>query len=190
MAWRRRRGGRPKKADAKRRRTTLSGRAPDRDLGSPELFYRKTRVANGSPVPVELVDIGGILAANELIVDEELVTLRMVADWLSRAAVAFSLPQASPGGLWSALLSQAGRTGGWWTSQFGGGNVRGTTLALFRLGELFDHFAAIDQLPALQLVIRIAGNEAHPENAFELARLRHGLQLVRRLQRRGRQLGY
>jgi hypothetical protein len=56
MAWRRRRGGRPKKADAKRRRTTLSGRAPDRDLGSPELVYRKTRVANGSPVPVELVD--------------------------------------------------------------------------------------------------------------------------------------
>jgi hypothetical protein len=43
-----------------------------------------------------------------------------------------------------------------------------------------------NQLEVLRLLIRIASNEAHPENAFELARLRAGVQLVMQLQRRGR----
>jgi hypothetical protein len=146
------------------------------------LRARKISVANGSPVPVELVDVIGVLFANELIVDEELVALRLVADWLTRAAVAFGLPQASPSGLWKTLLAQAGRTGGWWPGQERPGGDR----AMFRLGELFDHFAAIEQLELLRFLIRIAGNEAHPANAFELAKFRYGVQLVMQVQRRGR----
>jgi hypothetical protein len=37
------RRGRPRKADAARRRTTVAGRAPDRDEGTTELRRRKIR---------------------------------------------------------------------------------------------------------------------------------------------------
>jgi hypothetical protein len=184
VAWRRGRRGRPRKPDAlsKRRAKTSRGRAPEIDCGSPELVRRKLAVANGSPVAIELVDTAGILCANHLIEPEELTALRLLADWLTRAAVAFGLPQASPSGLWKTLLAQAGRTGGCWPGQERPGGDR----AIFRLSELFAHFTAIDQLELLRLIIRIAGNEAHPENAFEFARLRYGVQLIIQLQRRGR----
>jgi hypothetical protein len=180
MAWRRGHRGRPRKANARHRATTLAGRRAPPDLGSPELIRRKIRVANGSAVPVELVDVAGVLAANELIVDEELVALRMLADWLRRLRVALQLRQASPGGLWAAITSGAGIGTIAMSVPVGGDR------ALLRLGELFAHFTAIDQLEVLRLVIRIAGHEAHPANAFELARLRYGIQLVMHLQRRGR----
>jgi hypothetical protein len=184
MAWRKGRRGRPRKHV--KRPTTLAGRRPAIDHGSPELVQRKIHVANGSTAPVELVDVVGVLFANELIVDEELIALRLVAEWLTALARVFHLPQASPGGLWSALQARAGQTGGWWTAQLGGGNVPGANRAKFRLDELFDHFTAIDQLEVLRLIIRIAGNEAGPSSAFELAKLRYGAQLVMQLQRRGR----
>jgi hypothetical protein len=189
MAWRRRdRRGRPRKATSRRRATTVAGRAPPPDFGSPELIRRKLVVANGSKTAVELVDVVGILAANELIVDEELVALRMVSEWLATLARGFHLPQASPAGLWRALQAQAGQTGGWWTSQLSGTrDVPGANRAQLRLSELFQHFAGLDQLEALRLIVRVAGNEVHPENVFELARLRYGTQLVMHLHRRGRQ---
>jgi hypothetical protein len=182
VAWRKGRRGRPRKAIAKRRATTLAGRRPEVDRGSPELVVRKIAVANGSTVPVELVDVIGILVANELIVDEEVVALRLLSDWLRQAAVAFGLPQASPGGLWATLVAQAGRTGGWWAGQERPGGDR----AMFRLGELFDYFGATDQLELLRFLIRVVGNEAPPENAHQLARLRYGAQIIMALQRRGR----
>jgi hypothetical protein len=46
--------------------------------------------------------------------------------------------------------------------------------------------ASACQLDLLRFLIRIAGNEAHPANAFELACLRGGLQILGRLLRRGR----
>jgi hypothetical protein len=45
---------------------------------------------------------------HELLVDEELVALRMLADWLRQLRVAFGLRQASPGGLWAAITSGPG----------------------------------------------------------------------------------
>jgi hypothetical protein len=179
---RRRHRGRPRKAQAKRRATTSAARRPITDLGSPELRIRKIHVANGATAPVELIDVIGVLAANELIIEEELVALRLVADWLARAAFAFGLPQASPSGLWKTLIAQAGRTGGWWPGQERPGGDR----AMFRLGELFDYFTATDQLELLRLIIRIASSEAHPENVHQLARLRYGVQILMQLQRRGR----
>jgi hypothetical protein len=180
VAWRRGRRGRPQKADAKRRATTVAGRRPDVDHGSPELVRRKVAVANGSAAPVELVDVVGVLFANELITDEELVVLRMLADWLRRLRVALGLRQASPGGLWVAITSGTGIGTIAMPTPVGGDR------ALFRLGEVFEHFTAIDQLELLLLIIRIASNEAAPENAFELARLRYGVQILMHLQRRGR----
>jgi hypothetical protein len=180
VPWRRARRGRPRKAQAKRRATTLAGRRAEVDHGTDHLRARKIAVANGSAVPVELVDVVGVLAANELIVDDELVALRLVADWLRQLRVALQLRQGSPGGLWAAIASGTGLGTIAMPAPVGGDR------ALFRLGELFEYFTAIDQLELLRLIIRIAGNEAHPENAFELARLRYGVQLVIGLQRRGR----
>jgi hypothetical protein len=154
---------------------------PAPDHGSPELAYRKTIVNNGSPVPVELIDVIGVLAANELIVDEELVALRLLADWLRQLRVAFNLRQASPGGLWAAITSGTGLG----SVTMPGPSIGGDR-ALFRLAELFAHFTEIDQLELLRLIIRIAGNEAHPENVHQFARLRYGVQLVMNRQRRGR----
>jgi hypothetical protein len=183
VPWRRRaRRGAPRKADAKRRRTTTSGRAPDLDRGSPELVRRKIHVANGSPIAVELADVVDVLFANELIVDEELVALRLLADWLRQLRVALQLRQASPGGSWAAITSGTEIGAIAMTSPAVGGDR-----ALFRLGELFDYFTATGQLALLRLIIRVAGNEAHPENEFELARLYYGVQIVMQLQRRGRQ---
>jgi hypothetical protein len=76
---------------------------------------------------------------------------------------------ASPGGLWAAITSGTGLGTIAATDPLGGDR------ALFSLAELFDHFAATDQLGLLRLIIRIAGNEARPENAFALARLRYGV---------------
>jgi hypothetical protein len=54
MAWRKR--GRPRKPDAKRRKTTTAERRPIADLGTDQLRFRKLHVVNGSGVPIELFD--------------------------------------------------------------------------------------------------------------------------------------
>jgi hypothetical protein len=187
VAWRRGRRGRPRKLDAKRRATTTAGRRPEIDPGTPQLVARKAHVANGWASAVELTDVPQILRANELIVDEELVQLRILGGWLKQAAVAFKLRQASPSGLWSAILSgQAGGSCGWLTPLSASDRREGGDRAMFRLGELYTHFTELDRLDLLSLVMRIAAAEAYPENAFELAELRRGLQIIMHLQRRGR----
>lgn len=68
MKHRRCRAGRPRKIGARRRATTMAERRAEVDLGTPELIWRKRQAANGSAVAVELVDVGGILAARGLVV--------------------------------------------------------------------------------------------------------------------------
>jgi hypothetical protein len=138
MSHRRRRAGRPRKANAKHRATTTAGRAPDRDLGSPELVYRKARAANGAAATVELVDVAGILCARGLIEPDELGLLRQLAAWLRQLARAYGLSQASPAGLWAQLLSGQ-RAGARWLDTPGGDR------AAMRLAELFEYFAQLDQ---------------------------------------------
>lgn len=95
------RRGRPKKANARRRATTLAGRRAPDDLRSPELIKRKARATNGSPVAIELIDTAGILLAHGLIEDTELATLRMLANWLHQCQISpatsggISLPHAA-----------------------------------------------------------------------------------------------
>jgi hypothetical protein len=101
------RGG-PRRADAKRRRTTLSGRAPERDLGSPELVVRKARAGNGGAAPVELIDVPDILLAHHLIEAEEWGALRLLAAWLQQVRRGLGLRQTSVTGLWAAPCSRPG----------------------------------------------------------------------------------
>jgi len=159
--------------------------APAEDLGSPQLIKRKARVANGSAVPVELVDTAGILLAHHLIEPEELLLLRLVASWLHQVHVAFGLPAGSPGGLWAAITT--GQRGGGWAATLLPTSKGGGDRALFRLAELYAHFAELGQLERLALVMQIADGEVRPTNAHALAELRAGLQTVMALQRRGRQ---
>jgi hypothetical protein len=125
------------------------------------LRVRKHRIANGSEVPVELVDVGGILAAHHLIDAEELATLRLLAGWLRQLQRAFHLSRASPEGLWAAITSGTG-SGGWRALNPGGGDR-----ALFRLAELYAHFAALDQLDRLALCLGVAaaGLAGNPRRA-------------------------
>ena len=184
MAHRRRRlerRGRPRKSDARRRATTLAERRAPDDLGSPELRIRKLKAANSSSeVPVELVDVGGILAAHYLIDEEELATLRLVAGWLHQVQRAFALSSASPNGLWAAILS--GNRGAKWAPLAPGGG----DAALFRLAQLNHHFIELDQRNRLALCMGVAAGEIWPANRRALLELRAGLQTTASLQKRGR----
>jgi hypothetical protein len=180
---RRDRRGRPKKASAKRRATTLAGRAPFLDLGTDELIKRKARVANGSAEAVELRDVPGILAAHDLITAEELTQLRELGVWLRALARAYRIGQASPGGLWDALTSGAGFTG-WFAPPATDGSKSPADRAAVRLAELFQHFAELRV--QLALVLRVASAEGCPADTAALAELRAGLRIIMELQRRGR----
>jgi hypothetical protein len=104
VAWRSRgRRGRPRKANAKRRATTLAGRAPAPDRGTDQLRLRKLRLANGSAMPVELGDVAGALFANGFILPEELLASRLVASWLKSIRIAYVLRQEGPAALCAAL---------------------------------------------------------------------------------------
>jgi hypothetical protein len=144
MAWRRGHRGRPKLANAKRRATTLAGRRPEADHGTDQLRYRKLRAANGSAAMPELVDIGGILAAHNLLDDQELAVLRLLSSCAHQVCVAFALSRASPGGLWAALLS--GQRAGLKLPITTEGGRTGGDSALFRLGQLHQHFGQLGRL--------------------------------------------
>jgi hypothetical protein len=176
MAMRRskgRRTGRPRKANARRRATTTAGRRPPIDSGSPELVYRKTRVANGSAATVEL--------PHHLIEDAELVAVRLIADLLAQFRRAFGTRLANPSGLWAAITSGTGLGSIAMPSPTSGGSR-----ALMRLTELHQHFADLGMLERLALIIRVALAEGPPADAHELAELRAGLHAFLALQRRGR----
>jgi hypothetical protein len=151
MAHRRRdRRGRPRKANAKRRATTLAARRAPDDLGSPELLARKAKVANGAAAPVELIDVVGVLAAHGLLEPELTLIARLLAAWLRQVQRAFHLSQASPTALWAALTS--GQRAGQWVPL---SNTPGCDRALLRLAELYEHFGQLGQLPQLALVMRV-----------------------------------
>jgi hypothetical protein len=171
-------GGRPRKAQAKRRATTTEGRRPETDLGSPELIVRKAAVTNGSAAPVELVDVAGILCAHEMIAIEELAALRLLASWLAQFRRGFGLREASVTGLWAALLSGGARGG---LAQPEG---RGGDKAMFRLFELYSYWRAARRPEAwLQLALQVAAGESAPGDDRELAELKNALQVVMAHQR-------
>jgi hypothetical protein len=108
VAWRRRRGGRPRKADAKRRRTTVAGRAPDPDRGTEQLRIRKRRTTGR-----EDLEINGaaVLFGHDLIDRAQYDTLGTVTKLLQRVARAWGGRDGSLNGLWSAILAAASSPG-------------------------------------------------------------------------------
>ena len=190
MAWRRRRAGRPRKDGARRRETTVAGRRGPDDHGSPELIWRKARVANGSTAPVEIIDVAGILFAHEKISHEELGVLRLLARWLSEVRAAFGIPAGSPGGLWVAITSGSGLGHSAWGLHSASGSSPGGDRALFRLVELHQHFAGPRRGSQLSRIMGVAAGERRPGNMAALLELRQGLREIGELQRRGRRHDY
>jgi hypothetical protein len=109
VPWRRKAArGRPRKLDAKRRRTTLAGRAPDPDTGSAILRARK-RMVTGR----EDLEITGaaVLFGHDLIDRTQYDTLGVVTEMLQRLARAWGGRDNSLHGLWSAILAAASSPG-------------------------------------------------------------------------------
>ena len=105
--------GRPRQLHAKRRCTTRQGRQTGQDpvdTGTPQLVQLKRIAANGSGQPVELTDAAGILAAHHALDNEQLMTIRLIANWLDQVHRGRGASLAGVGALWTALLS--GQRGG------------------------------------------------------------------------------
>jgi hypothetical protein len=101
--------GAPRKADAKRRRTTVLGRAPEVDRGTVQLRSRKRRIAAGR----EDLEINGasVLFAYDHLDRQQFDTLGTITLLLQRAARAWGGRDGSLNGLWSALLAAASSQG-------------------------------------------------------------------------------
>jgi hypothetical protein len=108
VAWRRTRRGRPKKADAKRRRTTVLGRAPEVDPGMAQLRARKRAVTRR-----EDLEINGaaILFGHDLIDRVRYDTLGTITEILQRVARAWGGRDGNVTGLWISITSAMIGTG-------------------------------------------------------------------------------
>jgi hypothetical protein len=108
VAWRRGRGGRPKKADAKRRRTTVAGRRPEVDQGTVQLRARKRRIAAGR----EDLEITGasVLFAHGHVDRSQFDTLGTITEMLQRMARGWG-GLGGVTGLWFAITGAAAPTG-------------------------------------------------------------------------------
>jgi hypothetical protein len=109
VAWRRKAArGRPRKADAKRRRTTVLGRAPEVDQGTAQLRARKRAVTRR-----EDLEITGtaVLFGHDLLDRTQYDTLGVVTGLLQRIARAWGGRDGSVNGLWSAISAAASSVG-------------------------------------------------------------------------------
>jgi hypothetical protein len=111
MAWRRRRlerRGRPRKADARRRATTVAGRAPPPDLGTDQLRIRK-RAATSR----EDLEINGaaVLFGHDLLDRAQYDTLGRITELLQRVARAWGGRDGNVKGLWEAITGALTSTG-------------------------------------------------------------------------------
>jgi hypothetical protein len=101
--WRRRRldrRGRPRKANARRRATTVAGRAPPPDYGTPELRQRKVRATTRDNLEVSAV---GALLGRELIDIEQYNMLTTLTLWLERLMRSWG-GTGGVTGLWHSII--------------------------------------------------------------------------------------
>jgi hypothetical protein len=94
------RRGRPRKPDARRRRTTLAGRRPPSDPGTDELRRRK-RAATGR----EDLEVNGaaVLYGHDLLDRAQYDTLGTVTELLQRVGHAWGHRDGNLNGLWEAI---------------------------------------------------------------------------------------
>jgi hypothetical protein len=109
MAWRRRdRRGRPRKANARRRQTTVAGRTPPPDLGTDQLRIRKRRVTGR-----EDLEISGaaVLYGHDHLDRAQYDTLGKITELLQRIARAWGGRDGNVTRLWEAITGALTSTG-------------------------------------------------------------------------------
>jgi hypothetical protein len=106
MAWRRRRG-RPRKIDAKRRRTTVLGRAPEVDQGTVQLRAHKRAATRREDLEISAA---AVLFGHDLIDRQQFDTLAEITLWLETMARAWG-GLGGVTGLWYAITGAAVPTG-------------------------------------------------------------------------------
>jgi len=106
MAWHKR--GRPRRANAKRRQTTVAGRRGEADTGTEELRRRKRRVTGREDL--ELTG-AAVLFAHEHLDRQQFDTLGVVTVLLQQAARGWGGRDGSVSGLWEAITGALVRTG-------------------------------------------------------------------------------
>jgi hypothetical protein len=109
MAWRRRdRRGRPRQANARRRATTVAGRAPPPDLGTALLRARK-RAATGRE-DLE-INSAAVLFGHDHLDRAQYDTLGRITELLQRATRAWGGRDGNVTGLWEAITGALTSTG-------------------------------------------------------------------------------
>jgi hypothetical protein len=191
MAWRRRRGGRPKLADAKRRRTTARGRAPDLDRGTEQPRIRKRRATRR-----EDLEINGaaVLYGHDLLDRAQYDTLGTVTELLQRVARAWGGRDGSLTGLWSAITSALTATG-YASATVGDGGfglADGARRRLQRVCRSLDGSRALvielAEAKVPEIVVHVIERRLTVADAVALERLRRSLDDIKPIagERRGR----
>jgi hypothetical protein len=178
MAWRRRdRRGRPRKATARRRATTVAGRRAPDDLGTPELRLRKVRATTRDNLEINGV---GVLYGRGLIDAEEYDTLGTIVIWLQRLARGWA-GAGGVHGLWTTIIGAATPTPGYVrpVNDVASGLADGARRQLVRALNRLDGSRSLvvslaeGQVPAL--VLRVLDGKTTPADKVELERLRVSL---------------
>ena len=105
MAWHKR--GRPRRANAKRRQTTVAGRRGEADTGTEELRRRKRRVTGREDL--ELTG-AAVLFGHDLLDRQQFDTLGLITGLLQRLAVGWG-GTGGVSGLWLSITGALVRTG-------------------------------------------------------------------------------
>src|SRR6267143_3146325 len=106
MAWHKR--GRPRRANAKRRQTTVAGRRGEADTGTEELRCRKRRVTGREDL--ELTG-AAVLFGHDLLDRQQFDTLGTITELLQRVARAWGGRDGNVTGLWQAITAAMISTG-------------------------------------------------------------------------------
>jgi hypothetical protein len=173
---RRDRRGRPRKADAKRRATTLAGRAPNRDEGTTELRRRKKQA---TARPDLEINAASVLFGRGLLSPEQYDILSTVTLWLQRLARGWG-GLGGVTGLWYSITGAAVPTGfvrpqNATVSGLADSARRQLVRALRQLDGSRDLVVALAEGQVPPLIAHVLEVRMTHADEAELARLREGL---------------
>ena len=166
-------GGRKFNPASKRNQTTRAGRRGEVDRGAPRLRARKLLVTTRDDIEMTGP---GILFGHELLDRHQYDTLGHVTLLLRRIARSFGR-DASPAGVWAALLAAASRTPPGAPAVIGDYGARDTLARICRRldGSRDLVLELAEEGPMPSICVRAAGHRLTPRDLVRLELLRRGL---------------
>jgi hypothetical protein len=170
------RRGRPRKANARSRATTLAGRRAPDDLGTNELRARKIRATTRDNLEISGA---GVLLGRDLIDVEQYNALTTVTLWLERLMRGWG-GLGGVTGLWYSIVGAAVPTGfvrpqNAIASGLADNARRQLVRALQQLDGSRSLVVALAEGRVPDLVLHVLDGKLTPTDLAELTRLRHGL---------------